>query len=73
MQSRVDQQMEDTKEPVQHLREVVADLTAWITMLKSDLYVGGDNTCITLPQNLMAPKPHNYRGSRDAKELKNFL
>ena len=58
---------------MQHLQEVVVELTLRVTMLTRALNAGGSNTRIAPPQNLRAPKPHGYGGARDAKELENFL
>ncbi|RWW37347.1 hypothetical protein BHE74_00057555, partial [Ensete ventricosum] len=44
VESLVDRLTEDTKDSVRHLHEVVAELTAKVTLLTRTLNVGGNNT-----------------------------
>ena len=73
VEALVDRLSDDTKDSVQHLQDVVAELTAKVAMLTRTLNAGGGNTRVAPPQNLRAPEPHGYGGARDAKELENFL
>ena len=73
VEALVDRLSDDTKDSVQHLQEVVAELTSRVTMLTRALNVGGSNTRVAPPQNLRTPERHSYGGARDAKEFENFL
>ena len=65
--------MEDTKDFVQNLHEVMAELTSRVTLLTRALNAGVSNTRVAPSQNSRAPEPHCYGGAKDAKELENFL
>ncbi|RRT46646.1 hypothetical protein B296_00020652, partial [Ensete ventricosum] len=69
IESLIDQLTEDTKDFVQHLHEVVAELTAKVMVLTRTLDAGGNNTCAEPPQHFRAPEPQCYGGARDAKVL----
>ncbi|URE32274.1 hypothetical protein MUK42_37671 [Musa troglodytarum] len=69
----VNRLMDDTKDSMQHLQEVVAERTSGVTFLTRVLNVRGSNTRIVPPQSLRVPEPHCYGGIRDVKELENFL
>ena len=73
VEALVNRLSDDTKDSVQHLQEVVAELTSRVTMLTRALNAGGSNTRVAPPQNLRAPEPHGYGGVRDVTELENFL
>ncbi|CAL9084505.1 unnamed protein product [Musa textilis] len=68
----VDRLTDDTKDSVQHLREMVVELTSKVTVL-TRAFNAGSNTRIAPTQSFRAPYPHCYGGARDAKELENFL
>ncbi|RWV87049.1 hypothetical protein GW17_00050998, partial [Ensete ventricosum] len=69
VESLVDRLTEGTKDSVQHLHEVVAELTAKVMLLTRTLNPGGNNTRSAPPQSFRALEPHCYGGARDAKEL----
>ncbi|RRT38871.1 hypothetical protein B296_00049535 [Ensete ventricosum] len=67
VESLVDQLMEDTKDFVEHMHEVVTELTSRVSFLIRTFNVGGSNTRVAPPQNLRAPEPHCYGDAKDAK------
>ncbi|RWW58392.1 hypothetical protein BHE74_00034754, partial [Ensete ventricosum] len=73
VESLIDQLIEDTKDFVRHLHEVVTELTAKVMVLTRTLDAGGNNTHAVPPQHFRAPESQCYGGARDAKELENFL
>ncbi|CAL9091332.1 unnamed protein product [Musa textilis] len=68
----VDRLTDDTKDSVQHLQEMVVELTSKVTVLTRALNARS-NTRIAPTQSFRAPDPHCYGGARDVKELENFL
>ncbi|RZR80290.1 hypothetical protein BHM03_00006285, partial [Ensete ventricosum] len=58
VESLVDRLTEDTKDFVRHLHEVVAELTAKVTLLTRTLNAGGNNTRTAPPQSFRAPEPY---------------
>ncbi|CAL9085565.1 unnamed protein product, partial [Musa textilis] len=73
VEALVDRLTDDTKDSVQHLQDLVTELTSKVVMLTRALNAGGSNTRVAPTQSFRAPDPHCYGGARDAKELKNFL
>ena len=73
VESLVDRLIKDTKDSMQHLHKVMAELMSKVTLVTSALNAGESNTRVASPQNLRAPKLHYYEGAKDTKELENFL
>ena len=51
----------------------MAEFTFKVIDLTRALNARGSNTRVVTQQNLRVPKPYCYGGTRDAKELENFL
>ncbi|RWW71973.1 hypothetical protein BHE74_00020247 [Ensete ventricosum] len=73
IESLVDQLTEDTKDLVQHLHEVVAELTTKVTLLTRTLNAEENSTRAAPLPSFRTPELHCYGHARDAKELENFL
>ncbi|RRT67632.1 hypothetical protein B296_00004889 [Ensete ventricosum] len=54
VESLVDRLTDDTKDFIRHLYEVVAELTAKVTLLATTLNAGGNNTHTIPPQSFRA-------------------
>ena len=55
IEALVDRLSDDTKDSVQHLQEVVVELTSTVAMLTRALNTGGSNTRVAPPQNFRTP------------------
>ncbi|CAL9125210.1 unnamed protein product, partial [Musa textilis] len=72
VEALVDRLTDDTKDSVQHLQDLVTELTSKVAMLTRALNLGKQHQRCN-PTQLGGTDPHCYGGARDAKELENFL